>query len=86
MKLLSMSRSSSSSPTYDTPITLDILWEQACRLGEVSVDHSILSGQYAQIAFNRKSGSRVYAKGYNSDIREAFRLAIAEAIELGARP
>lgn len=86
MKLLDMTRSKSSSPTYDTAITLDYLWDQASALGRVKVDHGIIDGQYVEIQFKRKSGSLVYAKGYSSDIREAFRLVIAEAVALGARP
>lgn len=86
MRLIEMVKSKSSSPTYDTPITLDYLWEQASSLGRVKVDHGIIDGQYVEIQFKRKSGSLVYAKGYSSDIREAFRLVIAEAVDLGARP
>lgn len=86
MRLLDMRKSASTSPTYDTPLTLDVLWEKAAALGRVSVEHAIVDGQFVEIRFKRKSGTLVYAKGYHSEIREAFRLAIIEAVELGAQP
>lgn len=71
--------------SYGAPITLDELWNTAAALGRVTVDHSITKGQYAEIRFERRAGSTVYARGHHSDIREAFRLAIAEAVAMGAR-
>lgn len=63
-----------------------MLWDRAAALGRVSVDHSGIDGQYVEIRFKRKSGTLVYAKGCHSEIREAFRLAIEEALTLGAQP
>ncbi|CCF19078.1 protein of unknown function [Pseudorhizobium banfieldiae] len=72
--------------TYGNPITLDELWDRAAALGRVTVDHSLSQGQYVQIRFERKSGTMVQARGHHTEIREAFRLAIQEAVDLGAAP
>lgn len=84
MRLLDLRKTGSA--TYGGPITLDDLWERASALGRVTVEHSFGQGQFVQIKFDRRGGSTVWAKGYHSEIREAFRLAIEEALALGARP
>ncbi|CAK7257524.1 MULTISPECIES: hypothetical protein [unclassified Shinella] len=64
--------------------TLDGLWEEASKLGEVRVDYGFGGGQYAEIRFKRPAGSWIMARGTHTDIREALRLAIEEALAIGA--
>lgn len=82
MRLLDMTKSNG---VYAQVETLDSLWEKASSLGKVEVDNSFRV-QSACITFERSSGSYVIAKGKSPDIREAMRLAIEEALALGARP
>lgn len=64
--------------------TLDMLWSEAERLGRVSVE-SDWSGIYkAQIRFDRKSGTTVWAGGKHSSALVALAHAINEAREMGA--
>lgn len=83
MKLLDMNKSSAA--VFDGFSSMDSLWDRAEQLGRTTIERDF-SGLYAQIRFERRSGSMVYAKGRSSDVREALRLAIDEAIALGARP
>jgi len=81
MRLLDLRKTSDtgSQATYRGAITLDELWGEAAKIGTVTKDKDFGKGEYVQIMFERKTGSRIYARGYHSDIREAFRLAIEEA-------
>lgn len=80
MKTLSLRKQADA--TYGGPLTLDELHERASRIGEVKVDRSISRGQYVEIAVKCPTNSLVWARGYHTDIREAYRLAIEEAIKL----
>jgi len=70
--------------------TLDAAWAEAEELGRVELKMPIVLGaspRYeAEISFRRASGTLVYAKGKSNDRIEALRLAIIEAVELGAKP
>ena len=65
--------------------TLDELWHEAEGLGRVEVDSDYRGEVYsASIKFDRKSGTRIYAKGTDSSIHVAMAKAINEAREMGA--
>lgn len=65
--------------------SLDDLWQEAERLGRVSVESKIISEKYeAEIVFVRKSGTRIYAKCEHSNAAIALAGAINEAREMGA--
>lgn len=59
------------------PVTLDNLMTEASRLGRVEISH--MGGQHVEIMFYTSFKSLVYARGYHTDLFEAFRIAIAEA-------
>jgi hypothetical protein len=64
------------------------LWDEAEQYGEVSVGPKMFQdGAYeACVKFTRKSGSYVWARAVSKDRHQALRMAIAEAVELGAQP
>lgn len=65
--------------------TLDQLWHEAEHLGRIEVDHAIGSREYrVEIGFQRRSGTRVYARGTDTNIAFALAAAINEAREMGA--
>lgn len=66
--------------------TLDQLWQEAQSLGDVKVNDKVFrdNGEGVHIVFQASSGSRIYAYSEHTEIREAFRRAIAEARRLGA--
>ena len=67
------------------PQSLGELWEEAEKLGRIEVDSKFSSKEYSvEIMFTRKSGTRIYAKGVNTDIVFALADAINEAREMGA--
>lgn len=72
--------------TAVTPETLDALWYEAEQLGQVRVDQSIIKGSAyeVQIIFKRKSGTRIYAQGTDTNIAVALSKAINEAREMDA--
>lgn len=66
-------------------MTLDQLWHEAESLGRVSVESKIISEKYeAEIVFQRKSGTRIYAKFEHQNAAIALAGAINEAREMGA--
>ena len=67
------------------PETLDWLWHEAEQLGIVEVDSDWKGATYtAEIRFQRKSGTLIRARGYDSSIHVAMHKAILEAREMGA--
>lgn len=65
--------------------TLDELWAEAESLGAVSVESQVLHKAYeATIRFERKSGTRIYARATHPNAACALADAINEARELGA--
>lgn len=65
---------------------LDTLWDRAEALGDVTLGPKMFNrGEYeAEIQFRRGSGSFVMAKGVHKDKHQAMKLAISEALALGA--
>ncbi len=59
------------------PVTLDNLMAEASGLGRVEISH--MGGQHVEIMFYTPAKSLVYARGYHTDLFEAFRIAINEA-------
>lgn len=69
----------------DQAQTLDQLWNEAARLGGVRLwqfktGHDV----EATISFERRSGTKVEAKGRNTNVAFALADAINEAREMGA--
>lgn len=65
--------------------SLDELWVTASRLGHVSVEWKTFADTYeAQIAFDRNTGTRVYARARHASVHAALQAVIDEAILLGA--
>lgn len=65
--------------------SLDQLWHEAEQLGKVEVDHAICSSAYrVQIRFERRSGTKIWAQGEDTNIAFAMAKAINEAREMGA--
>jgi hypothetical protein len=63
--------------------SLDELWHEAEQLGDIKAEK--WRGSYdVQIAFTKKSGTRIYAAGKNSKIEFALADAINEARDMGA--
>ena len=70
-----------------TPVrrqTMDELWHEAEQLGRVSVEADWNGVYKAQIKFNRKSGTAIWAEGKHSAALVALAMAINEAREMGA--
>jgi hypothetical protein len=69
----------------DSAQSLDQLWHEAAQLGQIAVDMDYKGTTYdVTIKFARKSGTRIYAKGQNTNIAFAVAAAINEAREMGA--
>jgi hypothetical protein len=65
--------------------TLDHLWHEARGLGIINVDMDWKGELYTvSIKFHRKSGTRIDAKGSNTNIAFALATAINEARAMGA--
>lgn len=68
-----------------TPVSLNQLWAEAELLGRVKVERNYENTIYsAEIAFSRKSGTRIYAKAKAEDVCFALSDCINEAREMGA--
>lgn len=69
--------------------SLDALWQAARALGRVQVNGGMFEGRSTEtvtIEFERASGSTIRAKATATTIHDAIDNAIAEALELGAKP
>lgn len=67
------------------PQTMDQLFAEAETLGKVSIEPKTFGDGYdAQIAFSRRSGTRIYAKGSDQSAICALANAINEARIMGA--
>jgi hypothetical protein len=69
----------------DRAQSLDQLWHEAATLGGVRVwQYEVGSTIEVTITFTRRSGTKVEAKGKNTNIAFAIASAINEAREMGA--
>lgn len=65
--------------------TLDELWHEASQLGGIRIwQYEIDQGYEVTIAFKRRTGTKIEAKGNDTNIVFALAKAINEARELGA--
>ena len=85
MSLLDFKKTGSAA--YSVDDGLGSLWDRAERLGAVSLEMPGWSGapKYeAEIKFRRPSGTYILAKGKSDSRDDAMRMAIDEALSLGA--
>lgn len=82
MKLLNIERHSAEAVCSQT---LDQLWQEAASLGGVRLwQYAIGHDIEVTIVFTRRSGTKVEAKGRNTNVAFALADAINEAREMGA--
>ena len=76
--------SSTENITCSRQQTLDELWRKAETLGKVSIENDWGDGYVANIRFERRAGTIIWAIGKNSNVVFALADAINEARKMGA--